>query len=476
MQKNVASQKIGAQLVSASDGSAFTGSVTCYVTGDAGTQATGSVGSGICTHEGNGYHTYTPAQAETNYDLVAFTYTGTGAVPATIQVYTSVAVNAIGSGVITATSIASDAFTAAKFASDVTTELQTGLATASALTTVSGKIDTIDDFLDTEIAAIKTKTDFLPSATAGTNGGLPTVNASNYVAGIAGTLNTLDALDTAQDTQHSTTQGRLPATLVSGRMDSSVGAMASGVLTATAIAADAITAAKVAADVTTEIQTGLATASALATVSGKIDTIDDLLDTEVAAIKAVTDKLDTAVELDGSDYRFTTNALELAPTGGSAPSAATIADAVWDEVQSGHVTAGTFGKYLDAAVSSIVAGDGGGPIANIPVAEEFTAVLTTRRSVESAGEKRFYVQSTEKVMAAIDFANLLHAGDSLASITSITEGTSQSITLDPIGICGTQAKFYIESVLPNVTYRAECKVVTRFGLIMEGDVIIVAAD
>lgn len=87
MLKNVASQKIGAQLVSATDGSAFTGSVTVYVTGDAGTQAAGSVGAGACTHEGNGYHTYAPAQAETNYDLVAFTFTGTGAVPATVQVY-----------------------------------------------------------------------------------------------------------------------------------------------------------------------------------------------------------------------------------------------------------------------------------------------------------------------------------------------------------------------------------------------------
>ena len=76
-------------MVSASDGSAFTGSVTVSVTGDAGTQATGSVGSGACTHEGNGYHTYAPAQAETNYDLIAFTFTGTGAIPATVQVFTN---------------------------------------------------------------------------------------------------------------------------------------------------------------------------------------------------------------------------------------------------------------------------------------------------------------------------------------------------------------------------------------------------
>jgi hypothetical protein len=88
VRKNVAGQKIGAQLIAAADGTAFTGSVTVAVTVDAGTQATGSVGSGACTHEGNGYHTYAPAQAETNGDLVAFTFTGTGAIPVTVQVYT----------------------------------------------------------------------------------------------------------------------------------------------------------------------------------------------------------------------------------------------------------------------------------------------------------------------------------------------------------------------------------------------------
>jgi len=88
MRRNVAGQFIGAQLISVSDGSAFTGSVTVSVTGDAGTQATGSVGSGACAHEGNGFHTYAPAQAETNYTHVAFTFTGTGAIPVTVQIYT----------------------------------------------------------------------------------------------------------------------------------------------------------------------------------------------------------------------------------------------------------------------------------------------------------------------------------------------------------------------------------------------------
>jgi hypothetical protein len=51
----------------------------------------------------------------------------------------------------------------------------------------------------------------IPNAAAGGNGGLPTVDASNRVAGIAGTITTLDALDTAQDTQHAQTQTDIAA-------------------------------------------------------------------------------------------------------------------------------------------------------------------------------------------------------------------------------------------------------------------------
>jgi hypothetical protein len=64
-----------------------------------------------------------------------------------------------------------------------------------------------------------------------------------------------------------TLDGRIPAALVSGRMDCSVGAMAANVMTAAAAAAD----------LTTELQSGLATAAAL-------DAVDNFLDTEIAAI------------------------------------------------------------------------------------------------------------------------------------------------------------------------------------------------
>jgi hypothetical protein len=58
----------------------------------------------------------------------------------------------------------------------------------------------------------------------------------------------------------------------------------------------------------TNLPAAAATAAALAVVDGIVDDI-----------KAVTVKLDTALELDVAVYRFTENALEEAPTGGSAP-------------------------------------------------------------------------------------------------------------------------------------------------------------
>lgn len=89
MRKNTASQSIGCQMTTAADGTDFTGTVTVYITGDNGTQGIGTVGSGICTHEGGGYHSYAPSQAETNYNHIAFQFRGTGAITSTVQLYTT---------------------------------------------------------------------------------------------------------------------------------------------------------------------------------------------------------------------------------------------------------------------------------------------------------------------------------------------------------------------------------------------------
>ena len=96
MLKNVAGQDIGAQMLTAADGTAFTGTVTVYVTIESGTQTLGTVGSGVCTHEGNGYHSYLPSQAETNGDHIAYTFIGTLAAPVTLQIYTDATYDRVG--------------------------------------------------------------------------------------------------------------------------------------------------------------------------------------------------------------------------------------------------------------------------------------------------------------------------------------------------------------------------------------------
>lgn len=143
MKKNVASQVIGAQMVSASDGSAFTGTVSVAVTVDGGTQ---SAGGGTVTHEGNGFHSYTPTQAETNGDHIAFTFTGTGAVPVTIQVYTGFPQTG-------------DSF--ARLGAPAGASIAADIATRA----TQASVDAVDDFVDTEVAAIKAKTDQLTFTT-----------------------------------------------------------------------------------------------------------------------------------------------------------------------------------------------------------------------------------------------------------------------------------------------------------------------
>lgn len=115
-----------------------------------------------------------------------------------------------------------------------------------------------------DTAAIKAKTDNLPSDPADASDILAGTNAIySRIGAPVGASISADIAAVQADTDN--IQTRLPAALVSGRIDASVGAMAAGVLTATAIAADAITDAKVASDVTIASVTG-----AVGSVTGNI--------------------------------------------------------------------------------------------------------------------------------------------------------------------------------------------------------------
>ena len=144
-------------------------------------------------------------------------------------------------------------------------------------------------------------------------------------------------------------QARLPAALVSGRIDASVGAMAAAVVTAAAVATGAIDADAIATDAVAELQAGLATAAALATAQSSLDsqasslaTIAGYLDTEIAAILA-------AVDTEVAAIKAKTDLLPASPAAtGDIPSAASVADAVWDEAIAGHASAGSTAATLSA--------------------------------------------------------------------------------------------------------------------------------
>lgn len=120
-------------------------------------------------------------------------------------------------------------------------------------------IDAVDDFVDTEVAAIKAKTDNLPSDPA---------DASDIAASFSTVNSTLSTIAGYIDTEVAAIKAKtdnLPA--------------------APAATSDCLTAAGVRTAV------GLASAN----LDTQLSTIDDFLDTEIAAIKAKTDSLTFSV-------------------------------------------------------------------------------------------------------------------------------------------------------------------------------------
>lgn len=379
MKKNVAGQTIGAQMIDASTGGAFTSTVSVVVTGDAGTQG---AGSGAVTHEGNGYHSYAPSQAETNYDHVAFTFTGTGAVPATVQVYTTfpqtgdsfarlgapvgasisadvagvqsdtndiqtrlpaalvsgridASVGAMASGVLTATAIAADAITDAKVASDVTIASVTGAVgsvTGNVGGNVVGSVGSVTGLTNASIADAVWDEDATGHQTQGTFGqaiGDPGADTDTIWALVNTNLNATisSRLASASYTAPLDAAGtRTAIGMASANLDTQIGTLA----TASALATVDTVVDAILVD-TAEIGAAGAGLTALAS-QASVNTIDDFLDTEIAAIKAKTDNLPAAPAATGD-----------------IPSAATIADAVWDEAIAGHLGAGSTGEALNAA-------------------------------------------------------------------------------------------------------------------------------
>jgi hypothetical protein len=102
------------------------------------------------------------------------------------------------------------------------------------------------------------------------------------------------------------------------------------------------------------------------------------------------------------------------------PTAASIADAVWDESRTGHTTSGTFGFYLDAAISGISGGGGGGATA-AQVWEYATRTLTGAVELASSSLAQFVTFDTGETTAAAGSVAKLAQGSSSGGGTATLE-------------------------------------------------------
>jgi hypothetical protein len=371
-----------------------------------------SKNSGGCTHDANGWYSCTLDATDTNTvgRLQAYVHV-TGSLPVTQEFNVVVAAvydelygsSALGYIANAPVNVAQFGGTNGTFSAGVPAVNTTVLTDAAGVRTAVGlasanldtQLSTIASYSDTEVAAIKAKTDNLPSAVAGAAGGVfiagtnaATTVTTGLTANITGNLSgsvgsVTGAVGSVTGAVGSVTGnvggnvvgsvasvtgnvgGNVVGTVASvtgavgsvtgavgsvtgnvgGNVTGSVGSVATGGITAASIATDAIGAAELASDAVTEIQTGLATTSGLGSVA-----------LTAASIDAIWDEAKSGHTTAGTYGFYLDSAISGVSTGGV--SASTIADAVWDEVRVGHTTAGTFGLYLDQQVSTITGGSG----------------------------------------------------------------------------------------------------------------------
>lgn len=207
---------------------------------------------------------------------------------------------------------------------------------AASFTTVNGKLDAIDDYVDSEVAAIKAKTDNLPAAPAAT-GDIP--SAATIAAAVwdrlTSALTTVGSIGKLLvDNVNQTISSRASQSSLNS-LDDYVDSEVADIKAKTdLIPSDPADASDVAA--------------AFAAVNSKLDAIDDYVDSEVAAIKAKTDLIPASPAATGD-----------------IPSASSVADALLDRtdgVEAGWTPRQAL-RVILAALAGKLSGAGTGSVA-----------------------------------------------------------------------------------------------------------------
>lgn len=410
MNKNVSGQKIQLFAFDTTTNLPKTGdaaNITAYVSKDHG--AVTVLGDTSATEmdatNAKGVYVFDLTQAETNADELTFTAkSSTSNISITPRFITtnppsfSAFVTPTGAAV-NATQIGGQTASAAGTVTFPGTIASTTNITAGTITTVTNLTNapTSGDFTATMKTSIGTAV--AASAVASVTG-----NIGGNLNGSVGSLGAQAKLDVNAEADTALADVGVTTT-VTGRIDAAISTrLASASYTAPLDAAGTRYAVGLAsANLDTQIGT-LATASNLATVATYIDT-------EVSSILTIANKLDTAIELDGVVYRFTTNALEQAPTGGSAPTASAIAD----EVQTRTIAAVTVvnGLAANSVTAAALAADAGTEIASA-VRTNLTTELGQIGSIKGVTD-----QFTFTVPGGVD-ANIQYVNDAEVAGTGQT--------------------------------------------------------
>jgi hypothetical protein len=236
-----------------------------------------------------------------------------------------------------------DWLTAAAVKADAVTKIQTGLSTLTAAQVNAEADQALVDYGAVTAADLEAITEYTPAEQAAdllTNG----IAAQATLSTVAGYIDTEVAAIKAKT-------DNLPA---SPAAVGSAMTLATGAITAAVIATDAIDADALATDAVTEIQTGLATSANQTTILARLgDFAGSGLNTVKGFLRALANKASalTPSELStGGTFDNTTDSLEAVRDNQSTPpTAAAVADAVWDEALSEHATAGSAGAALTTA-------------------------------------------------------------------------------------------------------------------------------
>lgn len=355
-------------------------------------------------------------------------------------------------GAIDAAAIADNAIDNATFAADVGSTayatnkiaLAADKAIANAALATAANLAIVDDFLDTEIAAIKAKTDNLPAAPAAV-GDIPTAvaNAAQVRTNLTTELGRIDAAISSRSTYAggdtagvTTLLSRIIGTLAAGTHNpqtgdsfAQIGAAGAG-LTAlgdTRIAnLDAAVSSRLAAAGYTAPPSAAANASQVRTeLTTELGRIDAAVSSRLATV-GYTAPLDAA----GVRAAIGMAAADLDTQLAALPTAAENADANWDEVLSGHLTVGTTGKALSDASAAGTPLDAAGVRAAVGLA---AANLDTQlASIPAAASAATWGDTRADYTVVGTFGEVMNgAGDQLAADVAAIKAKTDNLPAEP---------------------------------------------